>query len=370
MQKKIIALAIAAALTAPAAFADTVKVYGKVDLAVGSVNNGVVSSTQMSSQVSKIGFKGAEDLGGGTSAIWQIEQQIDINNAGKGNSAKKAQWASRNSFLGLKSDSFGTIKFGRHDTPYKTSTRHLDVFGDQFADNRHLMGGSNKVNGGGYMDMRPTNEILYVTPNMNGFKATASYALTNDTTTTAAQIKGNLFSLNGVYSAGPIYAAMAYQSIKYSTAGAGTQLTAGGLLGAGDTLKAFKVGGGYWVMDSLRLVAVYEKLTSSGAVVLNQLNRTDWNVGAIYKFGSDDVKFSYTKAGNVGNVANSGAKMIGVGYDHNMSKATSLYVQYNKLTNDSAASFGFNGSATSAVYAASGLGANMSGLLMGMKHSF
>jgi predicted porin len=374
MQKKIIALAVATALTAPALAMADVSVYGKADLAVGSTKNGVVSTTQMSSQVTKLGFKGKEDLGDGLNAIWQIEQQIDINNAGKGSSTHNT-FAGRNSFLGLKGESWGTLMFGRHDTPYKVATRHLDVFGDQFADNRHLMGGGIGASAGSYMDMRPGNEIMYVSPNLSGFKVLASYVLSNDLASLSTQVKGSLWSMAGVYSAGPLYVGAAYQNIKFGTAGVGSQLTAAGLIGAGDTLKAYKAGVGYWVTDDLRLVGVYEKLSSSFNVGNpanpNVVGRTDWNIGGIYQFGgNNDVKLSYTKAGNSGGVASTGAKMIGVGFDHNMSKRTSLYAQYNKLTNDSAATFGFNGAATTAVVAASGPGVSLSGFLVGMKHAF
>ena len=377
MQKKLIALAVAAAMTAPALAMADVSVYGKADIAVANTNNGAVGTTQMTSQVTKLGFKGSEDLGGGLNAIWQIEQQIDLNNAGAGNSGHNT-FAGRNSFLGLKGG-WGTLMVGRHDTPYKVSTRHLDVFGDQFADNRHLMGGGNAASKGSYMDARPGNEIMYVSPNMNGFSVAASYVFSNDLASTAAQQKGDLVSLNGVYNQGPLYVAAAYQKVKYGTSGIGSQYTALATATAAnpwlpsDSLKAWKIGAGYWVTSALRVVGVYEKLTSSissGLVASNAFSRNDWNIGAIYKFGMDDVKFSYTAAGNSGGVANTGAKMIGVGYDHNMSKRTSLYVQYNKLSNDSAASFGFNGAATTGVVAASAAGANLTGFLVGMKHTF
>ena len=90
MQKKIIVLALAAAFSAPA-FADTanVNVYGTIDMAVNSINNGDsatgtkgANAFKISSNVTKLGFKGAQDLGDGVSAIFQIEQQIDIDDSG------------------------------------------------------------------------------------------------------------------------------------------------------------------------------------------------------------------------------------------------------------------------------------------------
>lgn len=144
MKKSLTALAVASAFVAPAAMADTsnVSIYGIVDLAVGSTNNGAVSASQVSSQVSKLGFKGSEGLGDGLSAIWQIEQQIDVDNSSA--AGAKNTLATRNSFVGLKSERMGTVLLGRHDTPYKIATRKLDVFVDQLATNYSLMGGAHQ----------------------------------------------------------------------------------------------------------------------------------------------------------------------------------------------------------------------------------
>ncbi len=80
MQKKMIVVALAAAITAPA-FADTanVTVYGAADVAFAVTNKGTsaagvagTSTSQVSSQASKLGFKGSEDLGDGLSAIWAV----------------------------------------------------------------------------------------------------------------------------------------------------------------------------------------------------------------------------------------------------------------------------------------------------------
>ena len=99
MQKKIIALAIAAAISAPA-FADTsnVTVYGVADVSYDSINTGTsgnagktgvlgaataaniqgARSNRVSSNSSRLGVKGSEDLGDGLTAVWQIESLINI----------------------------------------------------------------------------------------------------------------------------------------------------------------------------------------------------------------------------------------------------------------------------------------------------
>jgi predicted porin len=80
--KKVLPLAIAAALVAPAAAMADATVYGKIRVATDVVNeeltiSGVGTASDdrlgMSDQSSRIGIKGSEDLGNGLKAIYQME---------------------------------------------------------------------------------------------------------------------------------------------------------------------------------------------------------------------------------------------------------------------------------------------------------
>lgn len=368
MRKSLIALAIAGVFVAPAAMADTsnVTIYGIADIAVGSTNNGVVSNTQVSSQVSKLGFKGSEDLGDGLSAIWQIEQQIDMDNSSA--AGAKNSFATRNSFAGLKSESMGTVLLGRHDTPYKMATSKLDVFVDQLAINYSVMGGgSSATNGGGLHMARLTDEIVYISPKMNNFTVAAAYVAAAETTTTAAQQKGTAYSLATMYDAAPLYAALAYQSFKYGAAGTGT-FGSTPALAAGDTQSSTRLGFGY-TMDALQLNLVYENNKSS-VLGLDKFGRSNLYLAGKYSFGNDDVKLAYANAGQIGGVANTGAKQISVGYDHSLSKRTTLYTQYTKISNQSGANYGLSSAGSTAGGAAVALGNNPSGYAFGIKHVF
>ena len=84
MKKTLIALAVAGVVAAPAAFAATsnVDVYGVMSFSVDRANTDdstTFDDTDMVTgrdNVSRIGLKGSEDLGGGLSAIWQVESQL------------------------------------------------------------------------------------------------------------------------------------------------------------------------------------------------------------------------------------------------------------------------------------------------------
>ena len=82
MQKKLIALAVAAAVAAPMSVAADVKIYGKMHASwdwTDSNDNANDDSDDSTGvfRASRLGFKGSEDLGGGLSAIWQVETQVN-----------------------------------------------------------------------------------------------------------------------------------------------------------------------------------------------------------------------------------------------------------------------------------------------------
>ena len=93
MQKKLIVLALASAFAAPAfAATSNVDIYGQLDVSVDRVS-GIQNQTssgagtgnsntawRLSSNTSRIGLKGSEDLGGGLAAIWQFEQAVNLDN--------------------------------------------------------------------------------------------------------------------------------------------------------------------------------------------------------------------------------------------------------------------------------------------------
>ncbi len=86
MQKKIIALAIAGMVSAPA-FADSqVNFYGVVDAAVVNVSgSGLASSTVLESggpDSTHLGVNVSNDLGNGVKAIGNLEYGTDLTNNG------------------------------------------------------------------------------------------------------------------------------------------------------------------------------------------------------------------------------------------------------------------------------------------------
>jgi len=383
MKKSLIALAVAGAFVAPAAMADTgnVTIYGSADMAVQLVKSGDAtapaasgtSTTQISGVGSALGFKGKEDLGGGTSAMFQIETGIALDGTGG------QTWATNDSFVGLTGDSWGTVLLGQHDSPYKMAFRSMDLFDTTLGDNRNIMGGG--------LDQRLGHVLAYVTPAMSGFTAAVAYVPSLQPIVTSAAIKGNGWSLAGMYGAGPINAAIAYQEVKLGDAGfggyvlgsaPGSTFFTNALTGvANDKAKAWKIGGGY-TMDMFQVNLEYEKLTATRAVG-TEFNQSNYYLSGKYNVSaSDAIKVAYTHAGNPSGtpaVVNGDAKQYSFGYDHSMSKRTTVYALYTKLTNNGSAASNanyalFTGDGVTTNTTTTGFGSNPSAFELGIKHNF
>jgi predicted porin len=368
MKKTLIALAVASACVASAAQADTsnVVIYGQanasVDLVKQSDSTGAsndTSRTKVSSNQSRIGFKGMEDLGNGMSANFQLEEgfNIDGNKAGTTNLLTGDTMVSRNSYVGLSGKSWGEFRLGRHDAPYKIATRSLDNFADTLADNRNIFLG----------DVRVNDMIAYMTPNMSGFQALVAYVAGAEKAAHSGT-KGDAWDLAGIYANGPIYASLAYDRMKMGTAGTGS-ITTGSAANVGKSTKAWKLGVGYNFGEA-NVGFVYEHI-SDDFVTGTGNDRNSWTLNGSYKMGSNVLKAAYTKAGKVDNVDQTGAKLVAIGIDHNLSKRTSVYALYTKLTNDSAVGYDLGGYSTATTGASSVLaGSDPSAWSFGIKHSF
>jgi len=305
MKKSLIALAIASAVSAPAfAATSNVDIYGKLHFAVSMYDDqddtlDQINEMQFSSNASRIGFKGAEDLGGGLSAIWQIESGINID---EGNGS----WASRNTFLGLKGD-WGTALGGKHDTPLKLVGRAVDLFGDTIADSRNVLGGGS--------DARASNVVAYISPNFSGFNVIAAYVtdFTGNTTTAPDADDKDVYNLNATYSNGPLYIGGAYgDGNGHEAAGLGSHWR----LAAGYTFGNFKV------------VGQYDSLEDDSTTVGTQNGDYDaWMLGASYTMGAMVFKGNYM-AGEYDGVNGAEPEQWTVGMDYNLSKRTSVYALY------------------------------------------
>lgn len=125
MNKKIIAVAVAAAFAAPMAAQAETKIYGKFHADLSSTK----ANASLNSNDSRIGFKGKAALDGSLSATYKAEFKVDLTKKDK----DKAILESRNTFVGLKGG-FGEVRIGLHDSPLKKAQGKFDQFGDTKGD--------------------------------------------------------------------------------------------------------------------------------------------------------------------------------------------------------------------------------------------
>jgi predicted porin len=359
MKKSLIALAVAGAVSAPAfAATSNVDVYGIMNVSVNRVDSGTTGkdkSFSVSSHASRLGFKGSEDLGGGLSAIWQIESSINAEE-GSGN------LGGRNTFVGLKGG-FGTVLLGQHDTPMKLLGRKVDNFGDLYADSRNLLG-ADAASGKSNFDLRTKNTIAYMSPSFSGFSVAAAYVADHQgglATPTACASgldcnKNDAYSITAGYDNGPLMLGLGYEKQNISTGATTT-----------NSRKLFRVVGGYSFGD-FKLGALYENGSADSA--LATADRNAWGLFGNYAIGAVTLKANFLKVGDYKNSNNTSAKQYTVGADYSLSKRTTAYAYYAKLKNDTNAAFdlGVGGGVTDTTLTVAGNDPSVFGL--GMKHSF
>jgi predicted porin len=290
MNKKLIAAAIAAAMAAPAAYADAT-VYGQLKLHIDST--GGTGGESMGSHGSRLGFKGSEDLGNGMKAIFKLEFELDMDDAETSSGSPFAK--SRSQYVGL-SGNFGTVMFGTRETNYLLTTAKMDLFGDTMADYNKLFGFDDGSNG---LGSRPNNAIHYVSPSFSGLSI-------------AGALYGDDTELTGSGGTGGYDVAVMYNNagIKASAAVTGTDSA------ADDNLR---LGLGY-KMDALYVGVVYED--DAGVDI--------WAVSGSYKMGNNTIKATFGDK-------DGGTDGWAVGVDHKFSKRTKVYALYadgNSLNSD------------------------------------
>jgi predicted porin len=220
MKKSLIALAVLAA--SGVAFAQSsVTIYGVVDASYGqqtaTTAAGVESTIKgISSQqaVSRIGFRGVEDLGGGLKANFTLEYAIEPDNGsgiGSGNIASSA----RQAFVGISGD-FGSVNIGNQTTLITLTNGTSDFHG-----------GTNTVGFSAYnnQNSRRSNMIQYTSPAFSGFTVAAQIGQAG----AASSTTGNNTALRLTYANGPVTAAFATENTtktKLSVGSFGAALTA------------------------------------------------------------------------------------------------------------------------------------------------
>lgn len=181
---RFVALAfVATGLAGPAnaVAADGIQLYGLIGSYVGSIkrSDDVPRTTVVGSgglTTSWWGIRGSEELGGGTRAVFQLEQFFQPDTGGAGRSAADPGGFSRSGWVGL-AGGFGQLTVGRHTSPYYISMQQVNPFGasvvfSPLVVQSYVGAFSNTVIG----DTVWNNVIQYVAPTVGGLSTTIVYA--------------------------------------------------------------------------------------------------------------------------------------------------------------------------------------------------
>lgn len=397
MQKKIIALAIAG-LSATAAFAQSnVTIYGIIDTTFDNVKRSDsvaaqtandVSFNRVSYNSSYIGFKGAEDLGNGLKAVFQLEVGVDP-------AAGAALSLSRDSYGGV-AGGFGTLVAGQLTGPTRALGASVDVNegATGIGANIALIGklGNNLTNlttdangNAGFgaagrsqtqastFDTRWKNSVAYISPNFSGFTGVIAYVANENKLDGAAGVNTSGWDLGVNYANGPLTVGVAYNPVRLennanvaAVSYNGVNLTA---LGTDIKTDAKRIGATY-DFGVVKVAALYDRVNLRGSAL--DLDQNVWGLGLTVPVSSaGKVIGQYYKAGNVSGLAGDrGAKFYELGYVHSLSKRTSVRAVYAHLDNETNANYDFGVNAVGNGVAGAGAGTTISGFQFGIRHSF
>jgi predicted porin len=300
MKISLIALAVAAAIPALAqAQTSNVIMYGRLDLGYNKSTGGKLNMAQQSG--SRLGMRGSENLGGGLAATFQIEHRFNADN---GSSSNNRFWHGR-SIVGLKGG-FGEINLGHNYTPNFWVALAADPWGWDTVSQI-----SNTQPGGG--QVRFSNSFEYVTPSMGGLAARVMFAPSE-----VAGVSSNAgFSL--VYNAGKLYAGFGYEKHGYNAATCATAsaVCVGQAAPTAADNKAMNLTVNY-DFGAFRLLTNYSQVEVGAAAAVK-----GFNVSGAIPMGAGQARVTFGKV-------KSGVRDIGVGYHHNLSNRTKLYVDFNQ----------------------------------------
>lgn len=339
--KKLATLAAACLLPALAQAQSSVTIYGLLDVNMAQERAGNLKRNAMDTSElngSRLGFRGSEALGNGMNAIYTLEASVALDT---GNSTG----FTRQAFVGLEGG-FGRVTLGRQYSPAFVAIDPYEATGssDRSAGMLHRKSGSVAR---GYQ-VRFDNMIKYRSPEMAGFSVDAGYWTGAENVTNNSDLRraGRGYGLTGMYKGGPLSASATTQ--RYISDNTGGTATTHGLGAAYD-------------FGVVKLYALYTQDREGGTQGKGKAR--SYSVGAeipVSKPGTLAISYGNRKESGEANTEDaSGASIY---YMHNLSKRTTLYTAYSRISNDGIANYGFNITPNA--------GDNVSVIMAGLRHKF
>ena len=254
MKKSLLAVAAIGAFASAAQAQSSVTVYGILDVGYVGSNTRVsgptaVTKTQSSGfgqsaeTTSRLGFKGTEDLGNGTSAFFTAEFQLfpedqtlsgnstskdAINANTQGSTASSGGLLNRQTFVGLKKNGIGQFAVGTQYTPVFNSGAATSPgqFNNMLGDVVYAGSTTAGNNGGGAVSTgftnRTSNTLTIASEKFAGFGANLMWTQNNNNATQSSSTVGGNTNASGWgigadYTYKKFYVTAAYQALKQLT---------------------------------------------------------------------------------------------------------------------------------------------------------
>jgi predicted porin len=311
MKKSLLALAVLGAFASAASAQSSVTMYGRVDLSAVKYS-GQETKQLANGSGNRLGVRGVEDLGGGLSAIFNIEHRFNAD-TGAVNDPNRF-WFAR-SIVGLQGN-WGSVTLGREYTvPFSYSQNAWDPWGhdtvvSQTATlaNGAALGGTIGVTRLGIATARNDSAITYKY-SMSGFSVGAQIA---EGTDTLVNVPNRPWNIGGRYQAGPIDVAVGYESTGAENVAKAKILSVDGSYNFGVVKVGAWFAKGNTADDVDRRSFAGYVTAPLGAGELRAL------VGRVQEDSADD----WDTVNTIG----------GIGYHYSLSKRTTVYVDYVRNT--------------------------------------
>jgi predicted porin len=324
MKKTAIALACASTLAATFAAAqgsNPVTLYGRMNVSFENIKpEGGASRNTVQDNGSRLGVRGKEDLGGGLSAIFQIESRVRADQGGTG-------LATRDSWVGLQGG-FGTFKIGRLTSPTYFATA------DYISMHNHDTGTTADALFyalGAFGDVRNNNALYYSLPSMNGFTVETSYSVLSE-----GSNRPRFLDVAVSYDKGPLHIGAGYvETRKYN----GSVFVAN-VDKANAIVGAFSYNFGGFVLGALAQRDKHTALAgAAGSLPAGSYKRTSFRISGMVPVGQHEFHANIGRAGKIGGISNTEATQWTLAYNYNLSKRTKAFLQIGEIENKTAAPY-------------------------------
>lgn len=205
-------VALAGTFGAAAHAQSSVTLYGTLDTGIDYISNqktasGGKSNWMMESgniSTDRWGLRGNEDLGGGLSAVFDLENGFNIDSGKFSNGGDEF---GRQAWVGIASKQWGTVTMGRQYDFLVDFVAPLSATGSGFGGNiaDHPFDNDNLNN-----DLRMNNALKFRSATYDGFTVGGAYAFSN---AAGGFSNNNAYSLGAQWAGGPFNLALAYLQV-------------------------------------------------------------------------------------------------------------------------------------------------------------